>query len=39
MKAEAGLEVMEDAKEELAKSVKDGDEISLIDGATRGCCQ
>ena len=39
MKAETGLEVMEDAKEELAKPVKDGDEISLIDGATRECCQ
>ena len=29
MKAETGLEVMEDAKEELAKPVKDGDEISI----------
>ena len=29
MKAEAGLEVMEDTKGELARPVKDGDEISI----------
>ena len=29
MKAEAGLEVMEDVKGELARPVKDGDEISI----------
>ena len=29
MKAEAGLEVMEDTKGELARPVKDGDEVSI----------
>ena len=29
MKAKTSLEVMEDAKEELAKPVKDGDENSI----------
>ena len=29
MKAEAGLEVMEDTKGELARPVRDGDEISI----------
>ena len=36
MKVEAGLEVREDAKGELARPVKDGDEISI--GYVGGGC-
>jgi len=41
MKAEADLEVMEDAKEEWAKPVKDGDEISIgyLEGGYLCCGQ